>query len=72
MVHKMAVKRGYQMVASMVWWWAGTMEICLVGLMGDRTADCLDRRLADGSVLQMVGSMDGPMDDMKAEMMVVL
>ena len=48
------------------------MEICLVELMGDRTADCLDRRLVDGSVLQMVDTMAGPMDDMKAEMMVVL
>jgi hypothetical protein len=48
------------------------MEICLVGLMGDQTADCLDRRLVDGSVLQMVGTMAGLLDDMKAEMMVVL
>jgi len=60
------------MVASMAWWWAGMMEICLVGLMGDRTADCLDRRLVEGSVLQMVEPLGGQMEDVKAEMMVVL
>ncbi len=60
------------MVASMAWWWAGMMEICLVGLMGDQTADCLDRRLVEGSVLQMVGTLAGQMEDVKAEMMVVL
>ena len=48
------------------------MEICLVGLMGDRMADCLDRRLVEGSVLQMVGTLAGQMEDVKAEMMVVL
>jgi hypothetical protein len=40
--------------------------------MGDRTADCLERQSVDGSVFQMVETMAGPMDDMKAEMMVVL
>ena len=48
------------------------METCLVGLMGDRTADCLDRRLVDGSVLQKVGTMAERMEDVKAEIMVVL
>jgi hypothetical protein len=60
------------MVASMAWRWAGMMEICLVGLMGDRTADCWDRRLVDGSVYKMVGMMAEEMVDVKAEMMVVL
>jgi len=48
------------------------MEIRLVGLMGDWTADCSDRWLVDGSVSQMVGPKAGPTEDMKAEMMVVL
>ena len=48
------------------------MEICLVGLMGDWTADCSDLSLVDGSVSQMDGKMAGPTEDMKAEMMVVL
>ena len=48
------------------------MEICLVGLMGNRTADCLDRQLVDESVQKMVGMMAEQMEDVKAEMMVVL
>ena len=43
------------------------MEICLVGLMGDRTADCLDRRLVDGSVSQMVDEKAVEWDDTLAD-----
>ncbi len=55
------------MVASMAWWWAGMMEIYLVGLMGDRTADCLDRRLVDESVSQMVDEKAVEWDDTLAD-----
>ena len=48
------------------------MEICLVEWMGDRTVDSLDRRLVGGSVLQMVEPLGGQMENVKAEMKVVL
>jgi len=48
------------------------MEIRLVGLMDDWTADCSDRWLVDGSVSQMVGPKVESTEDMKAEMMVAL
>ena len=43
------------------------MEICLVGLMGDRTADSLDRQLVDESVSQMVDEKAVEWDDTLAD-----